>query len=243
MARCTREASQAQGGADLGMVALVCEPEKLKGMVEMVQQFTSGRPGSDPESGTYHDTADSHSHRPPIDQVSIANSNSRNQIVLAGSIARINEVLTQIRQFGGHDPRAVRLRSNSPFHSPMMLPARKVMIGLLEKTKINFPGRFPCISNVTARPFESATNIKELLARQCVDTVRWWDSIKHVDKEMQVTRWIGLGPGKVGRNLVGKEVGMKGGDAVRGGGVWGISKPNEIEDLLRGLEISEQLPE
>ena len=242
MARSTREASQALGGAELGMIALVCEPDKLKSMVEMVQQFTSGRPGVDTESGEYHNEKDGHSHRPPIDQVSIANSNSRNQIVLSGPIARINEVLTQIRQFGGHDPRAVRLRSDSPFHSPLMQPAKLAMVGLLENTKVNFPGRFPCISNVSAQPFESAANIRDLLARQCVDTVRWWDSIKYVDQEMQVTRWVGLGPGKVGRNLVGKEVGMKGRDTVRGGGVWGISKPNEIEDFLKGLKESEHIP-
>ena len=52
---------------------------------------------------------------------------------------------------------------------------------------------------------------------------------------------MGLGPGKVGRNLVGKEVGMQGADVVRGGGVWGLSDPKEVEGVLRGLEETEGL--
>lgn len=110
----------------------------------------------------------------------------------------------------------------------------------LEVTRITFPGVFPCISNVSARPFEDARDLKELLTRQCVETVRWWDSIRWLDQEEGVRRWIGLGPGKVGRNLVGKEVGMRGADSIRGGGVWGISEPMEVEAVLKGLDETEK---
>ena len=109
----------------------------------------------------------------------------------------------------------------------------------LEKIDVTFPGNFPVISNVSARPFINEGNLRELLARQCVETVRWWDSIRFLDQEQGVSRWIGLGPGKVGRNLVGKEVGMRGADQVRGGGVWGITSPKEAEEALRGLEETE----
>jgi len=78
----------------------------------------------------------------------------------------------------------------------------------------------PCVSNVSARPFTSKDDLKDLWARSCVETVRWWDSIKYLDQELKIRRWIGIGPGKVGRNLVGKEVGMRGRDVVKGGGVW-----------------------
>ena len=69
--------------------------------------------------------------------------------------------------------------------------------------------------------------------------MRWWDSIKFLDQEWGVRRWIGLGPGKVGRNLVGKEVGIRGREGVRGGGVWGVTEPREVETALRGLEETE----
>jgi [acyl-carrier-protein] S-malonyltransferase len=97
----------------------------------------------------------------------------------------------------------------------------------------------PCVSNVSARPFTSKDDLKDLWARSCVETVRWWDSIKFLDQELKIRRWIGIGPGKVGRNLVGKEVGMRGRDLIKGGGVWGISDPKEIEDVLKALDETE----
>ena len=231
MARCSRDASKAGGGCEYGMVALVCEPDRLGSLISTIHQFLGH--ASSPGSGyDDHDEGDV----PPIQQVLIANINSRNQIVLSGNIERIKALLVQLRQFGGHDPRAVRLKSDSPFHSPMMMPAKKVMQDILSNTTVTFPGIFPCISNVSSRPFTSEADLKDLLARQCVETVRWWDSLKYLDQEMGVRRWIGIGPGKVGRNLVGKEVGMRGKDVVKGGGVWGISEPNEVEVVLRGLK-------
>ena len=62
----------------------------------------------------------------------------------------------------------------------------------------------------------------------------------NLDQQEQVRRWIGIGPGKVGRNLVGKEVGMKG--TVRGGGVWGITSPAEAEELMKDLDATEYDP-
>lgn len=233
VARCSREAVKS-GGSEYGMVALVCEPDHLGSLIQTIDEFLGY------SSHGFHE--DSAHHVPPIEQVRVANINSKNQLVLSGNLERINALLVQLRQFGGHDPRAVRLSTNSPFHSPIMVPAEKAMRDILDKTEISFPGRFPCISNVSSRPFESVANLKDLLARQCVETVRWWDSVKYLDQEVGVRRWIGIGPGKVGRNLVGKEVGMRGQDTVRGGGVWGISDPREIEEVLRGLEETEGLP-
>ena len=109
------------------------------------------------------------------------------------------------------------------------------------KDLVTFPAAMPCVSNVTARPFTSMEELKDLLARQAVETVLWWDSIKYLDKQEKVRRWIGMGPGKVGRNLVGKEVGMKG--AVKGGGVWGINDPKEVEGIMKALDDTERASE
>ncbi|KAL2223513.1 malonyl CoA-acyl carrier protein transacylase [Thermoascus aurantiacus ATCC 26904] len=227
MARCSRDASQLSGES-YGMVALVCEPDHLSGLIATIQEFLG--PGS---SGSKDDS----SHEvPPIEQVMIANINSKNQIVLSGSIERIKTLLVQLRQFGGHDPRAVRLKSDSPFHSPIMAPAARYMRSALEEVTITFPAFMPCISNVTGLPFQSKEELKDLLSRQCVETVRWWDSIRYLDQEQGVKRWIGIGPGKVGRNLVGKEVGRI---MTKGGGVWAICDPREVEDILMALEKTE----
>ncbi|MCJ1266873.1 hypothetical protein MMC22_006758 [Lobaria immixta] len=231
MARCSREASRDER-AEYGMVALVCEPDRLASLIGTVQDFLGHA-----SSGS---KADSAAQTPPILQVSLANINSKNQIVLSGNMERIHTLLVQLRQFGGHDPRAVRLSCDSPFHSPMMAPAKNAVRDMLEDIPIAFPALFPCVSNISARPFESVADLKDLLARQCVETVRWWDSIRYLDQEMGVRRWVGIGPGKVGRNLVGKEVGMRGRDLVRGGGVWGITEPKEVEGVLKGLDETEE---
>lgn len=242
MAECSERATAEHGG-EYGMVALVTEPNHLLPLIESIHEFL-GHHSAGSKSESSEDV-------PPIQQVLIANINSKNQIVLSGNIERIRTLLTHVRQFGGHDPRAVRLKSDSPFHSPLMKPAAKAMRRMLDgKSRVKgkedqeivtFPGNMECVSNVTARPFESKEELKENWGLQCVETVRWWDSIKYLDQEQQVRRWIGIGPGKVGRNLVGKEVGMRGKDLVKGGGVWGISDPKEVEEVLRGLDETETL--
>ena len=111
MAQCSREVDE-----EVGMVALVCESNHLGPMVEAIRDFL-GLQSEGSKTDSHSDT-----DMPPVQQVLIANVNAKNQIVLSGSIRRINELLTHLRQFAGHDPRAVRLKSDSPFHSPLMMP-------------------------------------------------------------------------------------------------------------------------
>jgi [acyl-carrier-protein] S-malonyltransferase len=227
MAQCSRDACE-ESGDTYGMVALVCEPDRLDSLISTIHEFLG--------HGSSGSKDDSSFEVPPIQQVLIANINSKNQIVLSGSLERIKALLVQLRQFGGHDPRAVILKSDSPFHSPIMAPAAEYMKRTLEKSDIRYPGIMPCISNVSALPFKSADDVRDLLSRQAVETVRWWDSIKYLHQEKRVKRWIGIGPGKVGRNIVGKEVGRV---FTKGGGVWGLSDPREVEEILQALEETE----
>lgn len=267
MAKATRQAVTEHGGGEYGMVAVLTEPAYMGELVAAIERILgSGKKPEFPTSTLLSSSAlmltppsppspltPSPSPSPYVPfshpaPVQIANINSRNQIVLSGSIERIERLLGQVRRFLGHDPRAVRLRSDSPFHCAIMRPAVAAMRQMLEHERPWavrwFPaGRLPCVSNVTARPFGSRAELTELLARQCEETVRWWDSIRYLDQQLGVRRWVGIGPGKVGRNLVGKEVGMRGKDPVKGGGVWAITDPSEIEEVLRGLEETESLEE
>lgn len=244
MAEATSRAIEDYGG-EYGMVAVISHPEHMLSLIDAIRDFVGVT-----STGS---KAESMDDIPPIEQVLIANINSKNQIVLSGNIARIKTLVAHVRQFLGYDPRAVRLKSDSPFHSPIMKPAVEVMRGLLNQKSrapgrenediVTFPGQLPLISNVSALPIASKAEFKDLLARGCYDTVRWWDSIKYLDQEMRIRRWVGVGPGKVGRNLVGKEVGMRGKDLVKGGGVWAITDPSEVEEVLRGLEDTANIME
>ncbi|KAL1797243.1 hypothetical protein ACET3X_003849 [Alternaria dauci] len=232
MSKCSQDAVAEEGG-EFGMVALVCESEEhMQSLINGIHEFLA-----------LGSKADSHDHLPAVQQVSIANLNSKNQIVLSGNITRINTLLTNLRQFGGHDPRHVRLKSDAPFHSLLMKPAQETMKRMLHKEDehgrdiVTWPGIMPCISNVSGRPFEDKEQLKDLLARSCVETVQWWKSVKYLHEQEKIMRYVGIGPGKVGRNLVGKEVGMKG--SVKGGGVWGITSPKEMEEVVKALDDTE----
>ncbi|CAN9137216.1 unnamed protein product [Alternaria alternata] len=234
MSKCSQEAVAEEGG-EFGMVALVCESEEhMQALINGIHEFLA-----------LGSKADSHDHLPAVQQVSIANLNSKNQIVLSGSITRINTLLTNLRQFGGHDPRHVRLKSDAPFHSLLMKPAQETMKRILHKETedgrdiVTWPGIMPCISNVSGKPFQDKEQLKDLLARSCVETVQWWKSVKYLHEQEKIMRYVGIGPGKVGRNLVGKEVGMKG--SVKGGGVWGITSPKEMEEVVRALDDTEHV--
>ncbi|KAI4681840.1 uncharacterized protein J4E84_007436 [Alternaria hordeiaustralica] len=234
MSKCSQEAVAEEGG-EFGMVALVCESEEhMQSLINGIHEFLA-----------LGSKADSHDHLPAVQQVAIANLNSKNQIVLSGSITRISTLLTNLRQFGGHDPRHVRLKSDAPFHSLLMKPAAETMKRILHKFTedgrdiITWPGIMPCISNVSGKPFQDKEQLKDLLARSCVETVQWWKSVKYLHEQEKIMRYVGIGPGKVGRNLVGKEVGMKG--AVKGGGVWGITSPKEMEEVVRALDDTEDV--
>lgn len=227
MAQCTSQLTE-KSGEPYGMVALLCEPEHLESLLRAVEEFIGlETPGVE---------IDRSQRVPASQQVVVANINSKNQIVLSGSLDRIKLLLVQLRQFGGHDPRAVRLKSESPFHSPAMARAADYMRDAVEKINVTFPASVPCVSNVSALPFKSEKELKDLLSRQCTHTVRWWDSIRYLHQEQGVKRWIGIGPGKVGRNLVGKEVGRV---DTKGGGVWAVCDPREMSDIMIELEQTE----
>ncbi|KAL5606088.1 hypothetical protein BROUX41_006142 [Berkeleyomyces rouxiae] len=224
MANATQNAEAENHGTKYGMMAVITEPEYLSSLIHTIHSIV----GEDVRDW---------SHTSIESQVCIANVNSKNQIVLSGSIVGISHVLDRVRLFSGHDPHAVRLNSQSPFHSPLMKPAGEAVYKMLSTPrKIAFPGRTQCISNISARPFASPEDLADLVSRAGVEPVRWADSIKYLNEQAQVRRWIGIGPGQVGRNLVGKEIGIRGTDLSRNSGVWAITKPEDIDEVLRGLE-------
>ncbi|KAJ5319421.1 Acyl transferase/acyl hydrolase/lysophospholipase [Penicillium brevicompactum] len=207
MAQCTRTLIE-QSGETYGMVALLCEPEHLDGLLRTVQDFL----GVDPRAPRA-----THCTRPR----QFSKWSSRTSIPGIKLCSAV--VLTASKRY-------------CPFHSPAMARATDYMRDAVEQIDIKFPASLPCISNVSALPFQSKEDLKDLLSRQCTDTVRWWDSIRYLHQERGVRRWIGIGPGKVGRNLVGKEVGRV--DA-KGGGVWAVCDPREIPEIMIALEETE----
>lgn len=210
MARCAEDIT-----GEVGMFAVMVEAASLPGLMKSVDDFI-------------------HSEVLPDDQfLNIANINSSTQIVLSGHVRAVDACLGHLRKFQGNDPRAIRLNVGAPFHSQIMAPAVGVVRNLLDGMDVHGKGHVRVVSNATARPYRDLEEMKRLLAAQAVETVQWKDSIAFLENEAGVTRWFGLGPGKVGRNLIGRE--------VRGGyksvlGVDGMDV-GELEKAVRMLDL------
>ncbi|MBM9624843.1 ACP S-malonyltransferase [Streptomyces zhihengii] len=111
--------------------------------------------------------------------VVIANYNAPEQVVLSGShqeLARIKPFFEKAEGVRGFIP----VRVSGPFHSPAMAPAAARFRDLLASVDLAAL-RTPVVSNVTGRPFgPDAQDIRDLLADQIAQPVRWTDCIRHL---------------------------------------------------------------
>ncbi|BCD97038.1 ACP S-malonyltransferase [Marinagarivorans cellulosilyticus] len=133
-----------------------------------------------------------------IDEIDIANYNKPSQTVIAGpgkSLAVAERILTR----GGAN--CVPLNVSAPFHSRYMEPVVQQFSAYLDQFEFSEP-KIRVLSNVTARPYSSASEVKALLSRQISNPVRWTESV-------QVLMGFGdfefseIGPGDVLTKLVG----------------------------------------
>lgn len=177
--------------ADVGMYALITPPEHLPSLIATITAFIAS--GALPS---------------PTKTVAIANHNTSAQIVISGHITAITALLGHLRRFSGHDPRALRLNVSAPFHSPLMAPAVDVLRAELRGVTLDWAGRAgEVVGNVSARVYGSEKELRETLPRQAVERVRWAESVRYLEEERGVTRWLGFGPEvKVGRGLVRRDV-------------------------------------
>ncbi|MFJ4827968.1 ACP S-malonyltransferase [Streptomyces bacillaris] len=132
--------------------------------------------------------------------VVIANYNAPEQFVLSGSreeLARIKPVFEKVEGVRGFVP----VRVSGPFHAPAMAPAADRFRSLLASAEVG-ELRTPVISNVTGRPFgPDAREVRELLAEQIAQPVRWTDSIRYL-RDAGVSVFTELGESKVLTSLI-----------------------------------------
>jgi [acyl-carrier-protein] S-malonyltransferase len=132
-------------------------------------------------------------------RVVVANDNAPGQVVVSGSDEALAEAAAMARAEGG---RAVLLEVSGPFHSDAMEPAAAGLAEVLDRIEIRSP-EVPVISNVTARPYESVAEIRELLVKQLVHGVRWRESCEWLWAQ-GVRELHDFGPGRVAAGLAQK---------------------------------------
>jgi len=123
----------------------------------------------------------------------LANDNTPDQIVLSGETAALEEFikLVAIKGLG----RCRRLAVAGPWHSPLMAQAQREFSSWLDTMEFH-PPKVPLIFNVTAGYETDPHKIRQLIARNLIEPVRWrtaMDSLRGREKLVLFE----IGPGRV----------------------------------------------
>ena len=134
------------------------------------------------------------------DVITPANFNCPGQIVISGKVKALERAIALAKEKGS--PRTVVLPVSAPFHCALMEPAAEKLKNYLQGVTVH-PLAYPVVTNVDAKPNQEASRVKEILIKQVTHPVLWEDSILGM-KEIGVTTYIEIGPGRVLTGLVKK---------------------------------------
>ncbi len=127
--------------------------------------------------------------------VELANYNSDAQLVVAGHKEAVKALCAEAATVGA---RCIELAVSAPFHSSLMQPARIFMAPLLSDSSFH-KNETVIIPNINAT--EVSDYGPKYLIEQIDGPVRWIQSIEQA-RDLGLTRFIEIGPGKVLNGLV-----------------------------------------
>lgn len=127
--------------------------------------------------------------------LALANENSPQQFVLSGPQAGIDDAKAAAKREG---IRVKRLAVRGAFHTEAMEPALAPFRASLEQVRFRKPTS-PVVSSTTAGVFGGG--VRDALAASLISPVRWINVLRKL-RQLGVTRFIDVGPGKVLAGLV-----------------------------------------
>ncbi len=127
-----------------------------------------------------------------------ANYNSPTQLVISGEAEAAGQAAEMCTEKGAG--RTIELKVAGAFHTPLMQPAADNLAKALKQETFS-PGSSPVLSNVGAIPHGSAAQVRDMLARQVTEPVKWVQSVEWC-REKGITEFIEIGPGKVVSGLI-----------------------------------------
>jgi [acyl-carrier-protein] S-malonyltransferase len=135
-----------------------------------------------------------------IGVVSVANHNTKLQIVTTGSPEPVKEVSRRASDRGA---KTIPLKVSGAWHSELIKGAEKEFSQHLRDTPFKKPEK-PVIHNLTADLSPSDPDgIRNIMKDQLCNPVKWYDSVRKL-MEMDVKTYVEIGPGKVLTGLVKK---------------------------------------
>jgi malonate decarboxylase epsilon subunit len=126
-------------------------------------------------------------------QVFIANINAPTQVVIAGADAALEAALQLARESGARHVQ--RMMVSVPSHSPLLDAVSQRLAQAIAKIDIGAP-HIPYISNRRARAVRDAAGVREDLALNVSNPVRWHDSMT-VLYELGIRLFVEMPPGRV----------------------------------------------
>jgi [acyl-carrier-protein] S-malonyltransferase len=127
------------------------------------------------------------------DVVSCANFNAPGQVVIAGHAEAVQRACGLAREAGAR--RAIMLPVSVPSHCALMKPAAEGLARVLQGLQLRAP-ECRILHNADVSEHADAAAMRDVLARQLWQPVRWTDTIRALT-ERGVTRFLECGPGKV----------------------------------------------
>lgn len=121
------------------------------------------------------------------------NFNAPSQVVIAGHRAAVERGVAAAKAKGAK--RAVMLPVSAPFHSSLLKPAADKLASYLERVQMSAP-RVPVVNNVDVAVEKEPQRIKQALARQASNPVRWVEIIRRMAGD-GISHIAECGPGKV----------------------------------------------
>ena len=131
--------------------------------------------------------------------LAIANHNTAEQIVITGAKEAVAKATCLVKQKG---KRAIPLKVSGAWHSPLMQGAVKEFRDYMEEIPFS-PPQSTVLFNATAEEEHDPEAIKDLMAKQLVSPVRWYDIITKMISD-GVQHFVEVGPKTVLIGLVKK---------------------------------------
>ena len=132
--------------------------------------------------------------------VGIANYNCPGQIAISGEKTAVEKASELLKEAGVK--RCIPLNVSGPFHSPMLVGAGEKLAKELENVEIHDIA-IPYVTNVTGDFVTDKNEVKDLLATQVSNSVKWIQCVEAMLAD-GVDAFIEIGPGKTLSSFVKK---------------------------------------
>lgn len=131
-----------------------------------------------------------------------ANYNCQVQTVISGTKDGIEEAIEKLKEAGSK--RVIPLKTSGPFHTEKLMQAKELYQKELEKADFQMGNTVQVIKNIDGMPYTKEDNMREILAKHIVSSVRF-DKTIALMKEQGITDFVEIGPGKALTGFVKKD--------------------------------------